>query len=337
MIPYARRAAAVVAALTLAGCGGTSGGTAAAPRTALPSAPASSAPSPGASSPIPRPSAGPPRAEVVGWHLPQPLSREVVLASGGHLLVLGGLTGAGSTAQVVDVDPASGTVHVVGRLASAVHDAAGALIGGEPDVFGGGASATVDTVQSFRAGQAGRVVGHLPQPRSDLVAATVGGATYVLAGYTGSTSLAAALRTTDGTTFTQVATLPVPVRYPAVAASGGRIYLFGGEHAGSVTDAVQEVDPAAGSARVVGRLPVPLAHAAAAVRSDGTVVLAGGRSGGSVRDQVLVYDPATGRTTQAGRLPYPVADAGVAVVSGTLWLVGGETPGRVATAIRVAL
>ena len=56
----------------------------------------------------------------------------------------------------------------------------------------------------------------------------------------------------------------MPVRYPAVAVAGNAIYLFGGETAsGRPTDAVQAIDPAAGTARVVAHLPQPASHASA--------------------------------------------------------------------------
>ena len=50
--------------------------------------------------------------------------------------------------------------------------------------------------------------------------ARVGNATYVFGGANGDAMLADILRTTDGITFTRVGTLPVPVRYPALAVVG---------------------------------------------------------------------------------------------------------------------
>ena len=67
--------------------------------------------------------------------------------------------------------------------------------------------------------------------------------------------IASVLATTDGSRFSEVTQLPAPGRYLAVAALGGRIFAFGGESAsGSANDAIQEVDPKAGTARVVGHL-----------------------------------------------------------------------------------
>ena len=85
----------------------------------------------------------------------------------------------------------------------------------------------------------------------------------MLGGYDGSEPIDSVLATTDGSAFTQVATLPAPARYMAVATLGGVIYAFGGESAnGEASDAIQAIDPKAETARVVGHLPEPLSHAA---------------------------------------------------------------------------
>src|SRR5262249_60247929 len=72
----------------------------------------------------------------------------------------------------------------------------------------------------------------------------------------------------DGRVFKTIATLRIPVRYPAVAALGGKIYVFGGDALTSTrgwapVDAIQAIDPARHTAAVVGHLAKPLARAAA--------------------------------------------------------------------------
>ena len=103
-----------------------------------------------------------------------------------------------------------------------------------------------------------------------------------MGGYDGTRPDAAVLASTDGRAFTTVTALPVPVRYPAVAALGGRIYVFGGQaitgpQAGAPVNVIQAVDPARHAAAVIGDLPEPLAGAAAMTVA-GEVFVAGGES-----------------------------------------------------------
>jgi hypothetical protein len=299
----------------------------------------SSRTTPSATTAASRPTAAAPsvHAALLPWGLPRPISREVVLASNGVLVLAGGLAAdKTSTSGVFRLDPASGRLTADGSLAAPLHDSSGAVVGAAAYVFGGGAATTIASVQRIEPHGTASVVGRLPQPRSDLVAVTVGGQAVILGGYDGSTTTPDVLATSDGKRFRTVARLPFGVRYPAVAAVGNDVYLFGGEHGGTPIDAVQKIDVAAGTASVVGHLPAALSHAAAGA-VNGRIVIAGGRSGGQTTDRVLVFDPATGRTTQVARLPRAVADAGCAVLGNSLWLVGGETPATVATVQRVTL
>ena len=176
-------------------------------------------------------------------------------------------------------------------------------------------------------------MGSLPAPRSDAAAVTIGGTAYAVGGYDGSKPDASVLATTDGRTFTTVTALPVPVRYPAVAALDGMIYVFGGQaitgpNAGAAVNVIQAVDPARHMAAVIGRLPESLAGAAA-VTLDGEVFVAGGDSraarrpapglgttqlsgqsgaAGSTVSTIWAFNPATGRLLPpaGSRCRYPM-------------------------------
>jgi N-acetylneuraminic acid mutarotase len=272
------------------------------------------------------------RAADASWTLPAPVAREVVVPSGAHFTVVGGLdTGGTSTSAVTDVDPAKGATSPAGTLSLGVHDAAGVRAGRRILVFGGGTGETgTAEVQAVTAG-AGSVVGALPEPRADLVAARVGKATYVFGGADGDTMLPGILRTTDGVTFTQVGTLPVPVRYPAVAVVGRAIYLFGGVSdppRGVDTPAVQRFDTRRGVVDTVAQLPTSLSHASAVVLRGRVFVLGGYVDNSRLSDQVLRFDPATGASTPVGALPAPVSDAAAVVVRGRGYLVGGQGADR---------
>src|SRR5579875_2413706 len=161
-------ALAVLAALGGLGALGAGCGSAGSPSTAHPAHPAQAA----------RPAsttttqAAPSRLSATEepWHLPAPVSRPVVLPDGSGFVILGGLaTGDVSTSRIVQVDPGTGTSQLAGRLALAVHDSAGAVIGGRWYVFGGGSYSTVATVQAWSSGTATEQA-RLPDARSDLSA-----------------------------------------------------------------------------------------------------------------------------------------------------------------------
>ena len=88
------------------------------------------------------------------YQLPAGISREVVLARGSDLLIIGGLNQRSVTTSAITVlNPVTGRTARAGRLADPSHDAAGALLGGRPYLFGGGVAASLAAVQSLR-GQA---------------------------------------------------------------------------------------------------------------------------------------------------------------------------------------
>jgi hypothetical protein len=295
-------------------------------------------------------------SELMPWSMVSPLSRMTLYPWASGVVMAGGLTvGQSSESGVFTLDTSTGKLQQVGSLVHPVHDAAGAVVAGSYVVFGGGSPATVATVQAF-AESSTSTPASLPVPRSDAGAVTVGPTTYVVGGYDGTNPTPAVLATTDGRTFSDLADLAVPVRYPAVAAAGGSIYVFGGQSVGpgatgaAVAD-IQRVDLVSHRTSVVGQLPDPLA-AAAAVNLDGHIYLAGGEgpsapgrptagvgttqldgwasaggtptAGLSAVGDIWSFDPGTGAVVPAGRLQVPTSHAGVAVDGNTAWLVGGE-------------
>jgi outer membrane protein assembly factor BamB len=269
--------------------------------------------------------------------LPAAISGEVVLQRSGNLLIAGGLTrGRASTGAVTALNPVTGRSRRVGWLAEPVHDAGGAVLSGRPFVFGGGAVASTAAIQKITAQGASAVSGRLPDARSDLAAVTIGKIAYLVGGHGIAGSAATVLATRDGIHFKVEARLPVPVRYPGVAAIGQQIWVFGGLTPARITDVIQQVNVRTGQARVVGRMPRPL-EAATAFTLAGRIYLAGGQAPAappptgtagpaaalSISGTVLNYDPDNGAFSIAGRLPVPVAHAAAAVVGGTAYLVGG--------------
>jgi hypothetical protein len=298
-----------------------------------------------AAAPLPSIEAG-----VESWSLGTPISREAVVANGTGLTILGGLTPGGSSlADISTIDLRTGAMSAAGNLAIVVHDAAAATIGGQTLVFGGGSPSTVAGIQSIKSPtiaapsgtSVGSVTGTLPQPRSDLAVATISDKSrghvtttdYIVGGYDGTHYLPSVLATVDGRRFFSAGTLPVPVRYPAVVALGGKIYAFGGETASAgstttATDDIQVIDPKTHSAAIVGHMPQSI-YGAAAFVIHGTIYVAGGQvPKGSTQTQIEAYVQRTHEMLRAGLLPQAVAFGGYATVgsggSSIGYLVGGE-------------
>jgi N-acetylneuraminic acid mutarotase len=322
-----RGAAAAAAVFALAAaCGG--GGEGARPSQATSTSSAAPAPSSTAGT------AAPAALEVstAPWRLPAPVSREVVLRDGTGFAVLGGQDAEHiSNPAAYRVDPATGTQVSVGSLDPPVHDAAGVRLGDAALVIGGGTPPARATVQMI-AMPSSKVVGQLPAPRTDHVAALVDGTTYVLAGADAAEApLADVVASADGVTWRHAGGLVEAVRYPAVAVAGGAVYLFGGVGAGRAdTASVQRYDPATGTTKVVARLPAPASHASAVVLG-GQVFVLGGFVGDQPSAQVLRFDPRTGEVAIAGALPAPLTDGATVVIDEIGYLVGGEGPGRATT------
>lgn len=266
---------------------------------------------------------------ATSWHLPVPLSRSVVLPINTNVGIFGGLTTGATSKNVYEIDPVTGIGTEIGTMPTPVHDAAGAVIGSDYFVFGGGSTTETASVQKFSFSNANHLTGSLatslPAKRADLAAVSINGQIYLVGGFDGKQWLPSALSTTDGTSFTTVAQVNPTVRYPAAAALNGKLYVIGGELSPKQADAtnIQQIDLQTGAVTSLSPLPVGLSHAAAAVLNN-TIYVFGGRSGGHSIDTISVLNPATGQLQAVGQLPAARSDMGVAVVGQQVFLIGGE-------------
>ena len=275
------------------------------------------------------------RVSVEPWKLPAPVSRAVVLALGGNLVILGGRTAKGSASTgVFRLDPATGGLTAAGTLAQATDSAAGAAVRGAALIFGGSSPAASVVEVTTPGGNPS--LGALPSPRTGAGAAAVGSTAYVLGGARAGKPVAAILATADGSHFRTIAQLPVPVANPAVAAVGPDIFLFGGSTALQPVDDIQVLHTRSGHVGVVGHLPQRLTGASA-MTLGGAIYIAGGSGGDHPVDTVSAFDPASHRVTPAGTLPRAVAFAGAAVLAGTGYLIGGESPAATAAVVALQL
>jgi len=122
--------------------------------------------------------------------------------------------------------------------------------------------------------------------------------------------------------------------YPAVVPVANAVYVFGGlisggEYTGTFSNAIQRISLPSRTARIVGHLPTPLAHAMAAT-VDGRIYVLGGLAPGGPSAAIRRFDPATSRLSIAGRLPRPRTDAAFATLGRVVYLLGGylQPPSR---------
>jgi hypothetical protein len=267
-------------------------------------------------------------------------------STGSDLTVLGGYDGAASAGGVYDLDTANGNLHLTGNLAVPTHDAAGAVLGSLDLVIGGGDTTSDALVQELTPSPGeptAAEIGQLPSPRSDCDAVSIGQTVYVVGGYDGTNGDATVLASTDGRSYRSVASLPVPVRYPAITVLGGKIYVFGGEAVGGPSNGdaindIQMVDPQSGTAVLLGSMPRAL-EGASAVTIAGDIYVAGGDTAATATatttsPTIWAFDPLTRTLLRAGALQVPVSNAGIAVIGTTAWLIGGENQGVPVSAVQ---
>jgi outer membrane protein assembly factor BamB len=261
--------------------------------------------------------------------LGDPLQDAAIAASGrGSLLLLGGITGSGSSTSAIIAVTAGGASSLLrARLPDIQHDAQATRLGGRIYIFGGGDIASYSHILRFDPA-AGTVAtaGELPRLQSDVAVTTIGSTAYVVGGFDGVAPLDTIVAWRPGSTARYVARLPYAVRYAAVAAVGGRLLIAGGTDAGGVSDAIWSYDPSDGAVVQVGVLPRALTHASA-VTLGGRVYVIGGRlsPAGDQTAEIVEIDPASAQATVVGSLPAPLSDAAVAVAAGHIIVAGGES------------
>ncbi len=130
-------------------------------------------------------------------HLPQPLRYAAVAPVGGKVVIAGGITPHGATAEVLVFDPATHTVTHLGTLPAPVSHATAVTLGRFIYVLGGRATNGAPTKEVFaidsRTGSVS-LAGHLPEPLSDSVAVPYAGGILTAGGRNGSGTVADVLQ-----------------------------------------------------------------------------------------------------------------------------------------------
>ncbi len=169
----------------------------------------------------------------------------------------------------------------------------------------------------------------IPQARSELGAAVIGSAIYVVGGFGGGSRVDRF--DTETGTWQRVADLPIAVHHPGVAALDGTLYVAGGyredDHR-AVAD-VWAYDPAADAWE--RRAALPVARGAFGLAAlDGYLYAVGGarqRLGGPVTGRVDRYDPRDDRWEARQSLSVPREHLAVVAGGGHLYAVGGRANG----------
>lgn len=117
--------------------------------------------------------------------------------------------------------------------------------------------------------------------------------------------------------------LPTRRDETTAAASGGKIYVFGGRNAGGMVDEIVRYDPQTDTSEIIdARLPSPNAGAAAA--GDGSLAYLFGGYGSS--DEIVRFDGATEFVTKMNAtLPGPRYGATAVWINGSAYIFGGRS------------
>jgi hypothetical protein len=269
-----------------------------------------------------------------GLSLPSARSGVAAATFHGRLVVIGGLSAAGTSTPTVITVSSGGQTATDPPLPSPVHDAAAAALGGRLLLFGGGEFEGSDRIIQVAPG-APRQIGSLPQALSDLEAVTIGRRVYVLGGWNGSATNRDIYAVGPSGQPTIAGRIPMGVRYAAAAGIGGRVLIAGGELAsGAPTSAAYAFDSRSGRTTPIPSLPAPIDHAAGAAVGDVFYVI-GGLRRGALTGTILAWRPGQTRWRSAGRLARPAADGAATSLDGRILLAGGRDQAGKRTTVTV--
>jgi glycosyltransferase involved in cell wall biosynthesis/N-acetylneuraminic acid mutarotase len=174
----------------------------------------------------------------------------------------------------------------------------------------------------------------MPEERTEVTVAALGGRIYVVGGFGGRGGLLEYDPATDQ--WRERAKPPFSVHHAGAATVGGRLYVVGGYNMSwEPMDKTFAYDPARDQWREMS--PMPTARGALAVALvDGRIHAVGG--GGAGRRNTgahEVYDPGTDRWSSAPPLPTPRDHHAAEVVDGRLYAIGGRIDGSYARNLAV--
>ncbi|MDG6982745.1 MAG: hypothetical protein JRM74_04750 [Nitrososphaerota archaeon] len=264
-----------------------------------------------------------------GPSLPVAVTNATAFSVGGLIYVVGGVNALGSAVDLTQVfNPATNFWAVAPAYPSAASGLASATNGTLAFAFGGtGASGALSSNYLFSPSAncwsteaTCASVAFLPQARTALAGAFLGGEVYSIGGEASGTVLGTveAYNTTANCWSTQAtclptAPLPVARDWLTASAATGMVYAMGGAlSGGTFTNVVDAYDPATNAWSPVSSLLFP-AGGLASAGADGLIYSAGGKNAGGYISSAEVYDPATNAWLQVASMSTP--RAGLAMVA----------------------
>ncbi len=195
-------------------------------------------------------------------------------------------------------------------------------------LFGGADASGTVLAESWRydtQADAWQRLADMPVALMNMAAAYLNGNIYLVGGYTGDAHTNYFLIYSIAGDSWTTSTWPA-ARTPMVAASGGKLYAFGGNPGPSAE--TRSYDPVAGTwSGPLAPMPAAVTYGSAVAAGDSLYVIGGSNAGGAVA-AVQRYDPASNAWSAAGpALPQGRMSAGAALYGNLLYVSGGGGAG----------
>lgn len=249
------------------------------------------------------------------------------LSPAGDLETVGGFTGRRSLTEIYE--RSNGRWSAVAQLPRSTHDAAAGYLNGSLFIFGGGQAYSTRALLRVQGSHAVHVA-YLGHPLSDAVTRPYrlhGVDGLIMVGGHGGPDVRKVYfisGTNNGhTRWRTLFSLPIGVRYTAVAVEGSTVYIAGGLSARGRVDSAWSWQPGEAAPQRLPALPRPL-EKAAAFAWRGTVYVVGGLgNGGRTSADILAYHAGQRGWHRVGRLPGALADMGYVQQGRNGYLLGG--------------
>ncbi|WP_455384869.1 hypothetical protein [Acidihalobacter prosperus] len=249
------------------------------------------------------------------------------LSPAGKLETVGGFTGRRSLTEIYV--RSNGRWTTAAHLPRPTHDAAAGYLNGSLFIFGGGQAYSTRDLLRVQGTHTVHVA-YLGHPLSDAVTRPYrlhGVDGLIMVGGHGGPDVRKVYfisGTNNGhTRWRTLFSLPIGVRYTAVAVEGSKVYIAGGLSAHGRIDSAWSWQPGQASPHRLPSLPRPM-EKAAAFAWQGTVYVVGGLgNGGRTSADILAYHAGQGGWRRVGRLPGPLADMGYVQHGRNGYLLGG--------------